>query len=316
MAETLSTETVGPRQALAFWTDLICNVYVGLDCETERRRDFRSRLSRYPLPTLKLTTVSGSPQHVMRSPRRLSQTPSDDFLINLQLSGRSKVVQSGRVADIGPGDLAMYDASHPYTLVMDEAFRMVVFQLPRDVLRERLVAPDRLTARTISGAHGFGQAASRFLQTMPDAAETGDLPPDLVERHALDILATVFGAATGSNVLSDRQSARLLSAKTLIERRLDDPDLDREAIAAELGLSVRGLTRAFALEDETPAGYIRRRRLERCRDDLCAPRLAGRTVTEIALSHGFNDTAHFSRSFRDAYGMPPAAFRARSVLRK
>jgi AraC-like DNA-binding protein len=316
MAETLSTEAVGPRQALAYWTDLICSVYVGLDCETRRRDGFRSKLSRYPLPTVRLTTVGGSPQHVKRSARRLAQTPSDDFLINLQLGGRSKVVQDGRVAKIGPGDMAMYDASRPYTLVMDEDFRMVVFQLPRDVLRERLVAPDRLTARTISGEHGFGHAASRFLQTMPDAAETGDLPPALIERHALDILATLFGAATGTDVLSDRQSARLVAAKSLIENRLDDPDFDREAIAAEVGLSVRGLSRIFALEHDTPAAYVRRRRLERCRDDLVAPQLAGRTITEIALSHGFNDTAHFSRSFRNAYGISPAEFRAEQAARE
>jgi AraC-like DNA-binding protein len=310
MAEILSTETVTPRHALAYWTDLICNVYVGLDCETEHRGDFRSQLTRFPLPALKLSEVRGSPQQVKRSPRRLSSAPSDDFLINLQLAGRSKVIQDGRVAEIGPGDMAMYDASRPYVLAMDDDFDMVVFQLPRDLLRQRLVGPEHLTARTVQGSTGFGRAASRFLMTAPAAVETGDLGGALIEGHVLDLLATLFGALPDASALTDRRSARLVAAKDMIERLLDEPDLDRETIARAVGLSVRELARVFALENETPAGYVRRRRLERCRADLAAPRLAARTITDIALSHGFNDAAHFSRLFKESFGVSPADYRA------
>jgi AraC-like DNA-binding protein len=310
MTEVHSTESVTPRHALAFWTDLICSVYVGLDCETRQRRDFHSQLTRFPLPVLKLTEVRGAPQHVKRSPRRLSIAPSDDFLINLQLSGRSKVIQDGRVAEIGPGDLAMYDASRSYTLAMDDDFDMVVFQLPREILRQRLVAPENLTARTVEGSSGFRRAASRFLMTTPAAVETGDLGSELIEGHVLDLLATLFGSLPEARTLNDRQSARLVAAKDAIERLLDEPELDRATIASAVGLSVRELSRVFAAENETPAGYIRRRRLERCRKDLAAPHLAGRTITEIALSHGFNDAAHFSRLFRETYGLSPAEYRA------
>ncbi len=52
--------------------------------------------------------------------------------------------------------------------------------------------------------------------------------------------------------------------------------------------------------------------MERCRADLAAPRLAARTITDIALSHGFNDAAHFSRLFKESYGMSPAEYRASS----
>ena len=118
MSEILTTDCVKASQALAYWTDLICGVYVGLDCETPRRGHFHSQIRRFDLPAIRLTEVSGSPQHVTRSKRRLARSPSDDFLINLQLSGRSKVVQDGRVAETAPGDLALYDASRPYELLM------------------------------------------------------------------------------------------------------------------------------------------------------------------------------------------------------
>ena len=46
---------------------------------------------------------------------------------------------------------------------------------------------------------------------------------------------------------------------------------------------------------------IRDARLERCRRDLADPRLADRTILDIALSSGFTSAAHFSRAFRAHY---------------
>ena len=43
--------------------------------------------------------------------------------------------------------------------------------------------------------------------------------------------------------------------------------------------------------------------------DLNNPALAPRTITDIALSWGFNNSAHFSRVFREHTGLSPRAFR-------
>jgi AraC-like DNA-binding protein len=37
--------------------------------------------------------------------------------------------------------------------------------------------------------------------------------------------------------------------------------------------------------------------------------LAGQPLSEVALSLGFYDQAHFSRLFRRTYGLPPARLR-------
>jgi AraC-like DNA-binding protein len=56
----------------------------------------------------------------------------------------------------------------------------------------------------------------------------------------------------------------------------------------------------------------RRRQLERCRQDLLDPGLQGRPAGAIGARWGFRDAAAaaFSRVFRDAYGLPPAEYRA------
>jgi AraC-like DNA-binding protein len=42
---------------------------------------------------------------------------------------------------------------------------------------------------------------------------------------------------------------------------------------------------------------------------LADPRQAGRSVTDIAFTVGFKDSSHFSRAFKDRYGVGPRGYR-------
>ena len=53
-----------------------------------------------------------------------------------------------------------------------------------------------------------------------------------------------------------------------------------------------------------------RRVLPGAKDDLADLRLCERSITEIAFAWGFNDAAHFSRAFSNAFGLSPTRFRA------
>jgi len=55
--------------------------------------------------------------------------------------------------------------------------------------------------------------------------------------------------------------------------------------------------------------YLLEHRLERCRAALAASSAGRRSSTSIAFAWGFNDAAHFSRSFRHRYGLSPRDFR-------
>src|SRR4029077_19054695 len=76
------------------------------------------------------------------------------------------------------------------------------------------------------------------------------------------------------------------------------------------GISVRHLHRLFAAKSCTVAEWIRGRRLERCRTDLSDPHLRDRNITDIALGWGFSDSAHFSHSFKQEFGVSPREFRS------
>lgn len=107
-----------------------------------------------------------------------------------------------------------------------------------------------------------------------------------------------------ASVVADKRVRRAL---LLMEQNLADP-LPIGAVAARLDLSARHLERLF---HETlghgPAAVYRAVRL----------RYAGwlldstdQSVTDIALSAGFTDCAHFSRQFKELHGFSPSVNRA------
>jgi AraC family transcriptional activator of tynA and feaB len=92
--------------------------------------------------------------------------------------------------------------------------------------------------------------------------------------------------------------------KDYIAVNLHDPDLSIDGIAASLNCSKRYLHMAFASEGTTIARYIWSVRLENCRRDLETARPG--TVTDIAFSWGFNSSSHFSRLFKERFGVSPS----------
>jgi len=94
----------------------------------------------------------------------------------------------------------------------------------------------------------------------------------------------------------------------LIDARLGDPDLRTASIAGELGISLRTVQNGFAAMGTTPVGYIAERRLERAAELLRNSDAI--SVTDIAFDLGFNDSAYFSRCFRQRFGVTPSAYRA------
>jgi AraC-like DNA-binding protein len=105
----------------------------------------------------------------------------------------------------------------------------------------------------------------------------------------------------------DIQCAQL---KAYIESRLADPKLSVESIAHACGMSPRSVHRAFALDASgSVSRYMWMRRINRCAAALQDGTEAHRSITEICYSWGFNSTSHFSRSFKDQFGVSPRDYR-------
>jgi DNA-binding response OmpR family regulator len=92
--------------------------------------------------------------------------------------------------------------------------------------------------------------------------------------------------------------------KEIVEANMAEEDFDVKRLSAKAGLSDRQLERKLkALIDQTPNQFIRSMRLQRAKQLL--EQNAG-TVSEIAYRLGFNNLSHFSKNFREAFGVLPS----------
>ncbi|WP_436757370.1 helix-turn-helix domain-containing protein [Streptosporangium sp. V21-05] len=107
----------------------------------------------------------------------------------------------------------------------------------------------------------------------------------------------------------------LMRVTAFIEQHLDDPGLSPSAIAAAHNVSVRYLHRLFQPQGVGVAGWVRRRKLERCRADLADPSKRAVPVRLIGARWGFPNEAHFNRTFSAAFDISPAAYRRHAAER-
>lgn len=99
---------------------------------------------------------------------------------------------------------------------------------------------------------------------------------------------------------------RLAAALEMMESHPGEP-LKRSETARRIGLSTRQLDRLFTGKlGVSYADHYRSIRLERARDLL---RQSAVPITEIALGCGFSSASHFSRAYREAFGVTPASER-------
>ena len=97
-------------------------------------------------------------------------------------------------------------------------------------------------------------------------------------------------------------------AKAYIGRHIREADLSVDRIATAINCSKRYLHLVFNAGEETVSEYVWRQRLEGCRAELSNPAFR-LTLTQMAYAWGFNSSAHFSRAFKERYGVSPSAHR-------
>lgn len=250
----------------------------------------------------------------VRGEAHIRRADPDLYKIDVLAAGRGAIEQGSRQAALEPGDFALVDLSRPARWHMDSA-RIVAVLFPPALLPLSRDEVARLTALRIRGDRGAGALVSSLARQLVSHLDDWDGASGARFGTAIvDLLAAGLAARLdrGERVPERaRKGALLARIRAFIEERLADPALSPGEIAAAHHISLRYLHRLFEEEQATVAGWIRRRRLERCRGDLLDPARTGEPVAAIGMRWGFRDPAHFNRRFRAAYGVPPGEYRRR-----
>ena len=308
-----STEDVKEREQFEYWNDVVCDEFVQLDCSSDQRGAFKGWLRGDKVENIRISEVASDPQRVMRSKRQIAKFCESEFLLSLQLEEVGVVNQDGRIAELHPGDFALYDSTRPYQLHFYKPFRQIVLQIPYDSLAERFIKPENITARKVSAQTGVGALTSQFIQSV--AARMDALSPQdrrIITEHVIELVALAMGSMSSLRELNGQSIARtamLERIKQYIEINLRNPQLSPALIAAHHRISERYQRMLFASTGTTLTRYILDRRLELCKEALLNSGFTGYNVTQLAFSYGFSDAAHFSRKFKERYGVSPKEYR-------
>lgn len=308
--ETVSTDQVKPGERLALWTDLIWHLLGRLRSETFGDETFRGRMVHGEIGSVKMCRLSAGRHRVTRTPDLIRQDDRGYLKLVAQLEGSTWFEQNGRKTLLAPGEWSIYDTMKAYSVSNTSPIEQLVLLVPREKVLTSSMKADDLMVQRYSARAGIGRLACDLMRTAfdeipgsnPQSAEAiGDAITQLL-RHSLLERSGLPTDLSHREALRDR-------IKAYIERNLRDPDLSIDRIAEAIHCSKRNLHKAFSQDGTTISDTIWRLRLERCRSDLVAPSCAWKSITEIAFSWGFNSSTHFSKAFKEAFGIPPRLYR-------
>lgn len=312
----LSTDVVPVKYRFAFWRDAIQarNDLASSRFTFRQRAAFRGSLEYGNLGHLQLCKLKVCAHSVDRPQSRTWEGNARDLVVAFQVKGHTYFEEGGRRISLAPGQWSLI-GMRPWSRVvfMPNGVEQLFLTLPRTRL-EGIRIPENLSARAFSSQEGLGKLMYQFLDAT--FSELSHLP----ERSEPSVVATISDLLNYAllEYLGDRPSASLPNAlharaQAYIIQNLRDPALDIAQIAGALRCSKRYLHAVFAHKGPTISEFIWKSRLEGCRADLRNPALAQRSVTDIAFSWGFNNYTHFSRKFKDSFGLPPRDVRAQAA---
>lgn len=213
--------------------------------------------------------------------------------------------------------VASEDGTALFSLLNLQQSDTLVLSVQKETLLAQLPVLAGLPPVTFPTQSGPG----RFLFVTCELMIQEVLPPSSSQtqtrllKHLTDLLLTTLLDALNLDLsASGRRRHRQKHIRAYIETRLHEPDLTPQVIATAYGISARALYLLFDGEPDAVAGWILNRRLERIYKDLQSPDLASMNIADIAFKHGFRNAAHFSRRFRQKFGVSPRDVRPKRLM--
>ncbi|MGX2995460.1 AraC-like ligand-binding domain-containing protein [Streptomyces sp. JNUCC 64] len=318
MWSVLSTDTMSGDEGVELFREVIARDVAPTRITVDAPERFAARAALAQLGPVRLATFRYPSLRSHRSAALIRHADPEAYHLALVGEGSMRIAFEGDdpVTTLRTGDWVLFDTSHPFryqaTALSGRPVRVMILQVPRNEVPLAQDRVDRLLGRRLTASTGLGRVLGHFLAGV--VAEGDTCAPhelDHLGGTALD-LASAFLAGHLDGPAPPRRAVRardlLRRVDTYIELNLGDPRLTPATVAAEHGLSVRGLYLMFEERGEGVAALIRRRRLERChaelRDGDPPPGIGA-----VATRWGFTSAGAFGRAFRARYGVSPRAHR-------
>jgi AraC family transcriptional regulator, positive regulator of tynA and feaB len=281
------------------------------DCQfrIHKRYPFHGSIERRKVSGMELTLFSSTALSFNKFPPPRIESDNRACIIITQLVGVRQYQQAGKVVVLQKGDTTVIDSGLPWSSDCAGDCARLYMRVPRPLMESRLRNSNIPMASRISGAAGMGAVLFRLATALYQEADL--LSPEEGAAAMEGYLAFLSTCLRPSGYSGENRREPFERVTAYINERLTDSTLCRTDIASAAGISVRHLHRLFSNHGCKVTDWIRGQRLKQCWRDLTDPRLQAKSITEIAFFWGFNDSSHFSRSFKNEYGISPQKLRSR-----
>ncbi|MBB1623969.1 helix-turn-helix domain-containing protein [Achromobacter sp. UMC71] len=256
-------------------------------------------------------------QKLERTAGNVSHLDQEFYTFGLPLAGPLAVQRQGREFQVEPGCVYLMNQSLPYqaTALGAEGYRSLSVSFPRSALSQRDSRIEPFYKLRVDDGTPRGAMLASYMDhlfkgldgwTAAEAAELGERLIDLIVLFLVQPGQSHASASDSSVTVAHRQRAM-----AYIRQHLADPALSPQRVAQGCGLSVAYLHRIFQAGGVSVESFVFDQRLERCRDLLLNPAQRHRGIAELAYQAGFAHPSHFSRLFKQRFGMSPREWRAR-----
>jgi acetamidase/formamidase/AraC-like DNA-binding protein len=296
------------------WQDVLSGFGLQSSPLSAMHGEHATALSRASLGGVGLMRFAAGPQVFSPLPRRaelpMILLPTEDGAV-LKAGGSPQNVPAGRII--------LLPRQSGWQVTFHRGMRAIVLSVMAETFGGRKISLPECRVASIVAAGGLADVLCRTLEAASETLET--LPPEAWNTIGMSLAEMLLALSrqkqpSAAEVIGiGTQPALLHRIYEAIERKLGDPELTPARVAQIEGISERYLQKLFEGTGDNFTHYLRERRLQRCWADLANPAEAHRSVSDIAFGCGFSDAAHFSRSFRDRFGLSPRAFRQREVER-
>ncbi len=313
------TYTMDPKGPNAQWShvhDAMQEVFGhGWDVKPVGTSDFHMVIKSVPFGGMNLSKAMLSEAQITNMAEPSSDTRDHPY--NIYVSNRRHMLTTkNKTVILEPGDVTVADSATAVTMTTKEPYTTIGLTVPASLLRTYIPEPDKVVGVRFSGKTGFSKIVSYMLLTMWEHAESDNFDEFGTElaNNLLSILSTCCQVNGHQPEVSNADTmAKQERIKQVINQNLRKPDLCVGELAKHFGFSIRYIQRLFSEEDCTVSKYIRRQRLEGCKRQLADSAWLNHSITEIAFNWGFNSSAHFSRVFKEQYGINAREYRKQAL---
>ena len=304
--ERFTTDPFPLDQRAAVWGTALAAV--GLGAEPDNQTPLDGLLVRHHAPQgTELALIAAGPQRLLRVP----DPGADRAWLGTLLEGAGRLSGEDMVR---PRDVLYWPAAPGALLAPTGRFRLLLLRLPQGDARWGGLAASDEDADGAPIRPGPQPVLAALLAALAEALNAGTEPALAALELALaEIMPAALGLlASGS---ATRAAALRRHILRMIDRQLDDAQLTLTRFAEGQGISARAVQKLLEADGRSFSQHLRLRRLKKAAEALGDAYQSAVPVADIAFRWGFADPAHFSRAFRQQYGLAPNAYRAAALAR-